>query len=222
LVDCRQFRGLNKFVREQVTWIAEQIEARTDALAQRAVRVWPALSASQPLINAANRREMGELAARRDVNKVEMSAEARALIDKLRAQVLAVGSDVLELAEPKSISYHGPNFFLEVLPRLYSLTLLLVLDFNEIDDPTGRAQDATQREFFINARYEGGVSLRVVAVDGIERDTSRSASACGFVGVAVIGLRYPRCSDLRAMANADCQGAKPDPRGCLHAVNITP
>ena len=90
-----------------------------------------------------------------------MSAEARQLFDELRTQVLALDSDILELAEPKSVSYHGPAFFLEVLPRRYTLTLLLALDFNEIDDPLGIAHDATQWKFFIHARHEGGVRLRV-------------------------------------------------------------
>ena len=88
-------------------------------------------------------------------------AEARALFQELRTHVLALDSDILELAEPKSMSYHGPAFFLEILHRRYSLTLLLALDFNEIDDPSGLAQDATQWKFFINARHEGGVSVRV-------------------------------------------------------------
>ena len=102
---------------------------------------------------------MREQAARRDITKVEMSAEARALFQKLRTHVLTLDANILELAEPKSVSYHGPAFFLEILPRRYSLTLLLALDFNEIDDPSGLAQDATQWTFFIHARHEGGVSL---------------------------------------------------------------
>ena len=102
-----------------------------------------------------------ELASRRDVGKVEMSAEARALFEKLREHVFSIDRDVLELAEPNSVSYHSPTFFLEILPRRYTLTLLLALDFNEIDDPTGVAQDATQREFFIHARHEGGVAVSV-------------------------------------------------------------
>ena len=61
--------------------------------------------------------------------------------------ILQLDSDVLELAEPTSISYHDPDFFLEVLPRRYSLTLLLPLDFSEIDDPSGLAQDATRWSF---------------------------------------------------------------------------
>ena len=97
-----------------------------------------------------------------------MSEEARALFEKLRAPILALDTNVLELAELNSVSYHGPEFFLEVLPRRYSLTLLLAHSiFNEVDDPSGRAQDAAQRTFFINARHEGGVSLRIRDADAI-------------------------------------------------------
>jgi hypothetical protein len=67
------------------------------------------------LIDAANQEEMREQAARRDIAKVEMSTEARALFQELRTHVLALDSDILELAEPKSVSYHGPAF-LEILP----------------------------------------------------------------------------------------------------------
>jgi predicted transport protein len=139
---------LNKFVRDQPVWTAGQISQRTEALTQRALIAWLPLSVPQSLIDAANHRDMREQAARRDVQRVEMSAEARALFDELRGHVLALDNDILELAEPKSVSYHGPGFFLEVLPRRYTLTLLLALDFNEIDDPSGIAQDATPMEVF--------------------------------------------------------------------------
>jgi len=75
--------------------------------------------------------------------------------------VVELGDQVLELAESKSVSYHGPGFFLEVLPRKHRLTLLLPLDFNEIDDSSGLAEDATQWKFFFYAKYEGGVALRI-------------------------------------------------------------
>ena len=107
---------LNRFVREQPVWTAEEISSRTEALAQRAIQTWPPLSVPRSLIDAANQEEMREQAARRDIAKVEMSTEARALFQELRTHVLALDSDILELAEPKSVSYHGPAFFLEILP----------------------------------------------------------------------------------------------------------
>jgi predicted transport protein len=85
----------------------------------------------------------------------------RSLFEVLRARVKALDSGILELAEPHSISYHGPAFFLEVLPRRYKLTLLLALDFNEVDDPLGFAKNASERKFFVHARPEGGVSATI-------------------------------------------------------------
>ena len=120
------------------------------------------------LIDAASHLEKRKLAERQDLGKVKMSAEARALFEELRTQVKALDSDVLELAEPNSVSYHGPAFFLEVLPRRKKLTLLLALDFNEVDDPSGFAKDATEKKFFVHARHEGGVSLSVWNASDVE------------------------------------------------------
>ena len=59
------------------------------------------------------------------------------------------------------MSYHGPGFILEVLPRKNRLGLLLPLEFNEIEDPSGTAEDTSQWKFLVNAVYEGGVYVRV-------------------------------------------------------------
>jgi predicted transport protein len=159
---------LNKYIREQEAWTKETIADRTEALAARGVVAWPSLNVDQSMIDAANHSEMRELAAQRDVGKIEMSSEARALFEVLRIHVIAIDNDLIEVAEAKSITYHGPNFFLEVLPRRYSLTILLPLDFSEIEGPSGLAQDATQRDFFLNARYEGGVSMSITNAAAID------------------------------------------------------
>lgn len=159
---------LNKFVRDQKLWTEVQIKKRTQILAERAVKCWAGLSVEKSLIDAANRREMHALAARRDVSRVTMSAPARTLFSELRKGVLSLNSEILELAETRSVSYHCPSFFLEVLPRRYSLTLLLPLDFNEIDDPEGIAEDATQWKFFVYAQHQGGVFISVDDPTAIE------------------------------------------------------
>ena len=58
-----------------------------------------------------------------------MTEEARVLFEQLRVEVLEIDSDIIELAEPQSVSYHGPEFFLEVLPRKYGINLLLAPRF---------------------------------------------------------------------------------------------
>ena len=159
---------LNKFVRDQPVWTEEEISKRTDTLAKRAIDAWPALSVAQSLIDAADLLEKRKLAERQDIGKIKMSDEAKVLFETLRAHVKTLDSDVLELAEPHSVSYHGPAFFLEVLPRRKRLTLLLALDFNEVDDASGFAKDATKKKFYVHARHEGGVSLSVWNTADIE------------------------------------------------------
>ena len=102
---------------------------------------------------------MRAMATRRDIGKVPMSLRARELFEALRSQIRDIDEDIIELAEEKSVSYHGPAFFLEVLPRKYGIMLLLALDFNEVDDPAGIAGDALQWKFFVNAVYGGGVNI---------------------------------------------------------------
>jgi uncharacterized protein with ParB-like and HNH nuclease domain/predicted transport protein len=152
---------LNKFVREQAKWTSAEIERRGKELANQAIMIWPALVVDKALVDAAKRAEMLALAKRRDVGKVPMTSSARSLFELLRNKVLEIDSDIIELAEQKSVSYHGPAFFLEVLPRKNRLILLLALEFNEVDDPTGFAKDTSERKFFVNAIYEGGVNLSV-------------------------------------------------------------
>jgi predicted transport protein len=158
---------LSKFARDQPQWTAVEIQKRGELLADRALKVWPALVVEPALIKKAQQSELKELAGRRDVAKVPMSNHARALFEVLRTKIQEIDPSILELAEPKSVSYHGPAFFLEVLPRKQRLSLLLPLDHAEIDDPHGLAHDANEWKFLVNAKHEGGVVLRVAGEEDV-------------------------------------------------------
>lgn len=160
---------LNKYVREQAHWTPAQMKARGELLARRALSIWPRLEVDAALVRAAEIYDLQRRAMRRDVGKVHMTQEARVLFEQLRVKVLEIDSDIIELAEPQSVSYHGPDFFLEVLPRKDWINLLLALDFNEANDPHGIAEDASQRKFFFYAQYEGGVNIPIWSTAAIER-----------------------------------------------------
>ncbi len=151
---------LNKYVREQSKWTVKEIEARGEELADRALKIWLTLKVDRALIKEANLREMRELASRRNVEQLQMSPKARELFDTLSKEVKSLG-DVIEIAQRKSVSYHAPNFFLEVLPRKHELVLLLPLDFSEVDDRNEITEDANERKFIPNATYDGGVIVYV-------------------------------------------------------------
>jgi uncharacterized protein with ParB-like and HNH nuclease domain/predicted transport protein len=160
---------LNKFVREQPVWTPAEMEHRGKTLAQRALTIWPCVTVDKRLIDAAEQAEMRERARRRDAGTVPMSADARNLFNLLRAKVLEMDPDIIELGEQKSVSYHGPYFFLEVLPRKNRINLILPIEFNEVEDPFGIAKDTSQRAFFVNARYEGGISVPICEPADIDK-----------------------------------------------------
>ena len=118
------------------------MEQRGKELANRALGIWPPLIVDEELVEVAEYRDMQAQAARRDVEKVPMSVTARNLFRQLREKVLSIDTGIIELAEQRSVTYHDREFFMEVLPRKDRLTLLLPLDFNEVDDPSGIARDA--------------------------------------------------------------------------------
>lgn len=104
---------LNKFVREQPQWTQAEIEQRGSDLARRSLDIWRELQVEQVSIDEARRSDLRELAAKRDVNKVQMSDPARGLFELLSPRIKELNGQVLELAEKKSVSYHAPGFFLD-------------------------------------------------------------------------------------------------------------
>ena len=159
---------LNKFVREQTKWSEEEIEKRGELLADRALEIWLELEVAESAIEAAEQAELRQLAGKRDVAKVQMSIKAKELFDVLGPKIKELDDGIVELAEKKSVSYHGPGFFLEVLPRKRRLILLLALDFNEVEAGEIDIYDATEWKFIVNSVYEGGVTVRIKSPEDID------------------------------------------------------
>ena len=152
---------LNKFIKEQSKWTEKEIEQRGSQLATRAVSIWPTLSVDAAAVRAAELDELRENAAKYKIEDIEFGPEIRDLFDELKTQILALGDDVIQLAGPNTVTYRVLDFFVEVIPRKRRLALVLNLDFEEADDPSQRAIDATERAFIIHATETGGVLFRV-------------------------------------------------------------
>ena len=155
---------LNKYIREQKSWTAIQMEKRGKLLARRCLSIWAPLVVDEKLEQlraAAQEREMRELAGKGDPSKLPMSGSARELFDMVRSRVEKIDKEVIQVVGNKSISYYNPQFFMELIPRKKGITLLLALDFNELDDPNDIARDAAQLKFLVNAEHDGGVFIRI-------------------------------------------------------------
>ncbi|MDE2805352.1 MAG: DUF262 domain-containing protein [Gemmatimonadota bacterium] len=173
---------LNKFVRNQNVWTSVQMKERGDRLAGRAVDIWPDLQVAPELIERAKELELRERAVARSVDQVKMSAHARHLFRLLSGRTEDLGARVVEIAETRSVSYHAPDFFMEVLPREYRLVLLLSPDVAEMEDDQGMVKDATQWKYFRGSRYRGGVAVYVDTEEDVDRSMALVRQALVMTG----------------------------------------
>jgi predicted transport protein len=159
---------LNQDVRDAPVWTEVQMRARGERLAARALDIWPRLDADTKMIREMERDELKTRAASRDLDRVDMTDGAKAMFDTLRARIRADFPEVIEMAETKSVSYHDPEFFLEVIPRKKGLSLLIGIDYHEVDRPDETVRDTANYSFVTNASYQGGVLINLRDADQMD------------------------------------------------------
>ena len=148
---------LNRFIREQLAWTATTIEQRGKQLAEKALAVWRPLVVDPLAVKQRELEEHKALAANYKIENLELDDVAKKLLDALRPQIQALGTDVVELPNDRSVIYRVFDFVVEIIPRRQRLSLLINLDFAECDDASGKARDATEFAFIIGATEAGGV-----------------------------------------------------------------
>ena len=160
---------LNKGVRDQAQWTAKEMEERGRHLACRALRIWPSLDVPREWIKEAEVArlfaERGDIQATRD----DMDDDARKLFDAFHKQVKALDKNVIDVASPKSVSYHSPSaeFFCEILPRTRWVQVLFRIDAEEAVECDIAVADAAQRRFFVHARHEAGSYVDIHSVEDV-------------------------------------------------------
>lgn len=145
------------------------MEARGKKLAARALKIWPALNADTQMIRAMARAELKSRAALRKVSDLEMSPGAQTLFELLSARIREDFPEVIEMAEKKSVSYHDPEFFVELIPRANGLSVLIGIDYNEVEGPEETVRDTTNYSFVTNASYQGRVLINLRGQDQLDQ-----------------------------------------------------
>jgi uncharacterized protein with ParB-like and HNH nuclease domain/predicted transport protein len=158
---------LNKFIREQSTWDATTIEQRGKQLAEKAIAVWRPLVVDALAVKQRELEEHKALAANYKIENLELDAAAKKLLEVLRPQIQALGGDIVELPNDRSVIYRVFDFVVEIIPRRQRLSLLLNLDFADCEDPSGKARDATEFAFIIGATEAGGVLYTLESEDDV-------------------------------------------------------
>ncbi len=161
---------LNKGVRDQAQWTAKEMEERGRHLACRALRIWPSLDVPREWVEEAEvtrlLAERGDIQATRD----DMDDDARKLFDAFHKQVKTLDENVIDVARPKSVSYHSPSaeFFCEILPRTRSVVALFRIDAEEAVKCDIAVADAAQRRrAFNNAHHDAGSYVGIHSVEDV-------------------------------------------------------
>lgn len=153
---------LNRYVRDQDEWTETQMKERGKLLSARCLKIWEPLLVEEAKVQSEKSRLLKEKASHRDVSLLEMKQPVQSIFESLQKGIQEIDSSIIEYVDSKkSVSYHNPEFILEVLPRNNRLVLLLPLRLTEIDDPSGIAKDARSQKFFANSKYGGEVFLGI-------------------------------------------------------------
>ena len=152
---------LNEKVREAEVWNESAILERAAFLSKRAIEIWPrfevdagTLKKFEAVKSAASNYTLA------DHPNLERQ-EVRALFDALRAEVLALDSNISETVLKYYIAFKAETNFVDVIPKARWLRLSLNLKFSEIDDPRGIATDVTGKGRWGN----GDVSINFKKID---------------------------------------------------------
>jgi predicted transport protein len=134
---------LNETVRSADVWNEAAIIERAQYLSKRAIEIWPRLEIDAGILKKFE-------AVKRDASNYTLTdhpnlkrQEAKGLFDALRAEVLALDSNISETVLKYYIAFKAETNFVDVIPKTRWLRLSLTLKFSEIDDPRGIAIDVT-------------------------------------------------------------------------------
>ena len=144
---------LNRFVREQSEWTADQMRERGRQLVSRALEIWPEVDVDSDLVEEAVVGELRDRAAIRSPDSLGMTSDARRLFRRLDEQVRELGTVIVTVERKSACYYVGSSLALEMLPQKWGVRLLLDIEYTEVDDSEELARDANDWKFVPNAAF---------------------------------------------------------------------
>lgn len=135
---------LNKYVTEQDTWNQYLIQARVEALAKEACKVWafPALTAEE-IEKYKPQEEQAASQQTYDISNYEFNANTRMLYDRLLEAVMEVEPGTRVEYKKLYIAHKLRTNFLDVVVQNKRLRLAVNLDFDEVYDSKGICRDVS-------------------------------------------------------------------------------
>ena len=164
---------LNQYVAKQDRWTSEEMRERGALLAERALTIWCRLEVSEASLRRAKVNRLRGLQGDVKVTRSGMDEVALKVFDEFRRRMQLLEQHVIEVATPKSVSYHNRNaeFICEVLPRTHRILVLFGVDIGECVTCELKVHDTGDYKFIPHAQYDAGCLVEVSSLEQV--------SACG-------------------------------------------
>ena len=148
---------LNRCVAKQEKWTAEEMRARGKRLAENTVKIWNSLKVSDASLLRAKRKSLYQESEDIEQTKSCMDEITRSLFDKLRNKIYELDSDVIEVAKPKSVSYHhkeSVGLICEVIPRTERVLVLFDIECGECVTCNLNVRDVKEYKFIQHSQRD--------------------------------------------------------------------
>nr|WP_274389670.1 DUF1524 domain-containing protein [Paraburkholderia tagetis] len=146
---------LNRELAKLDRWTPSEMNARGQLLAELALKVWPALTADDAAIKKARLDDAVQAAGGKTRADLKCDGSVQMWLGKLADFAVALGDDVTEVVSPRSILFHEPAWFAELLPRANGIDIRLACEATELATVTTGVQATSQWARIANSAVQG-------------------------------------------------------------------
>lgn len=136
-------------------WTPVEMEARGQKLAKLALKVWPKLKVDDAAIKQAQLDDALLAASGKTRADLKCDETVRRWLDKLADFAVALGDDVTEVVSTRSIVFHEPTWFVELLPRANGIDMRMSCEATELATVAAGVQVTAQWAWIANSAVPG-------------------------------------------------------------------
>lgn len=137
--------NLNQFVIKQTTWNGAKIEERANQLATIAKRVWayPEVNAETIQKYTSNAEDTASKYSIASYDLLATDLLTKMFFDKIDQAILSLNPVIKRECKKLYIAYKYKTNIVDIIPQKAKLRLVINMDFDEVNDPSGICKDVT-------------------------------------------------------------------------------
>jgi uncharacterized protein with ParB-like and HNH nuclease domain/predicted transport protein len=155
---------LNQYLAPLEHWNEEEIQTRSELLADQVLQIWPAPDVPEETLAKYRTTKAKATTAYTLDDHPALAGPVRPLFDEFRKRVQNLDAGVHEEVRKQYIAYKLATNFVEVVPLASGLKLYLDIASDELDDPKELARDVTA----VGHWGTGSVEARLKTADQVE------------------------------------------------------